>query len=113
MSTQCIVAYKDKKDNIVASVVRHDGYITDGVGDSLKNNYTSPEDAKWVASLGNRDHLSIPPEKSVYKLISEKGLEDFEAHYSQKEDIAFIFIYINGIWYYKAPNMGEDGWLEL
>ena len=31
----------------------------------------------------------------------------------KKEDIAFIFIYINGIWYYKAPNMGEDGWLEL
>lgn len=113
MSTQCIVAYMDKKDNIVASVVRHDGYITDGVGDFLKNNYTSPEDAKWVASLGNRDYLTISPEKSVYKLISEKGIENFDAHYSQNGDIAFIFIYMDGTWFYKNGNMGEGGWLEL
>ena len=113
MSTKCVIAYMDKKDNILASEVAHDGYITDGVGDTLKNNYTSPEDAKWVATLGNREYITLPPEKSVYKLISEKGLDNFEALFSQRDDLAFIFLYMKDTWYYKAANTDEGGWLKL
>ena len=111
MSTKCIIGYMEKAGNIVASEVEHDGYITDGVGDVLRNYYSAPEDAKWIVSLGDRDYIAT--QEAATNISKFKNLEDFECQYSTRDDLAFIFLYKEKAWYFRPWHVKETDWSKL
>lgn len=112
MSTKCIIGYMEKPGTIVASEVRHDGYITEGVGETLKNYYSNSEDAKWVVSLGDRDYITS--QENATQVSKFKTLEDFEVNYASREDLAFIFLYKDKGWYFRPWNVKESNeWEKL
>lgn len=111
MSTKCVVAYAIK-NKVVCSTVNHDGYITDGVGDTLKNYYNSLSEAKWIVKLGNREFITS---SDVKEPVTQEfpDIESFESEYLNKGEYAFLFLFKNKHWYYKPCDIADLDWEEL
>lgn len=111
MSTKCVVAYATK-NKVVSSIVEHDGYITDGVGDTLRDYYNSLSEAKWIVSLGNREYItSTNNETPVTKDFPD--IESFESEYLNKGEFAFLFLFKGKNWYFKPCDVADLDWEKL
>lgn len=57
MSTRSFIILKNEDNTYKFNYIHHDGYVTNGVGESLLRNYYSIEHAKELVSIGDRSSL--------------------------------------------------------
>lgn len=70
MSTRCLIGVEYEDKTIRFIYCHSDGYI-DGVGKTLKENYTDPDIVESLLSLGNISSLGRIPENKAQNIFQE------------------------------------------
>lgn len=108
MGTHALVAYKDKETGYVKSrYVHYDGYIRNGVGETIFKHYNTYELAKAVVELGDGSTIEKTLEESAKEAYSARGETNVEAclytseeaYLLDAETYEYAYLFKDGKWY--------------
>jgi hypothetical protein len=132
-ATRSTVAVEDKKGRISGTYIHSDGYV-DGVGATLKKNYSKADKVNRLLNLGEfgisslgksieggDGHSFADPKKGETVFYGRdrgedndmtsqfKDRETFASNHA--EEFAYLYSVKDKKWYYTTD--GDDGWSEL
>ena len=93
MSTRCAIAIKRDPNHYDAIFCHFDGYPNGGVGDTLIQNYTDPDIANALISLGNIESLENSIEetsRTKYGCPFSGSLKDLLKEFW---DVEWLYVY--------------------
>jgi len=133
-ATRSTIAIEDKKGNVRGTYINSDGYV-DGVGATLKKNYTKADKVESLLALGEfgisslgksmaggDDHSFAKPKKGETVFYGRDRGEDNDmtSQFADRdtfaeqhvEEFAYLYSVKDKKWYYTTDDDNE-GWSEL
>lgn len=118
MSTRSHIGLKEN-DGVKWIYCHHDGYIDDGVGETLFKHYTTTDNITRLLCCGDLISLENTPEESNNNSFNTLRKEDttikfdisIDMYVKHKLDAEYLYVFDNGEW--RCYIVNDDRWVDL